>query len=126
MTTSDSDSGRGRGASSGSDGGPATTPNNNDNNSGEGSHSAVLNIVVPVVFIVVVVALGLVFLRWLLRRLRRSRGRGGAWPLFMLSRRKPQLFEVLLSTRGKGRDGSLGWASLQVSPLLVSLSDPRP
>ncbi len=120
MTTSDSGSGRGRGASSGSGGGgAATTPNNNNNNSNGGtSHSALVNIVLLVVFVVVVVAVGLVFLRWLLRHLRRSRGRG-AWPLFLRSEPKPKLFEVSLSTRGKGLDGSTGWASLKVSPLVI-------
>lgn len=126
MATSDSDSGRGRGASSGSGGGPATTPNNN-NSRGDKSHSALMNIVVPVVFVVIVVAFGLVFLWWLLRRLRRSRGRGDAWPLFMRSERKPELFEVSLSTRGKGRDGNSGWGSLQPASVdLISSEDRRP
>ena len=123
MTTSDSGRGRGEsassGGSSGGDGGAAASPNKN--NRGGTSHSALVNLVVPVVFVVVLVAFGLAFMRWLMRRLRRSRG-GGAWPLFMRSERKPQLFEVSLSAKEKGREGSSGWGSLQVSLLLVSLS----
>lgn len=123
MTTSDSGRGRGEsassGGSSGGDGGAATSPNKN--NRGGTSHSALVNVVVPVVFVVVLVAFGLAFMRWLMRRLRRSRGRG-AWPLFMWSERKPQLFEVSLSAKEKSREGSSGWGSLQVSLLLVSLS----
>ncbi|KAM5543474.1 hypothetical protein V8D89_002725 [Ganoderma adspersum] len=113
MTTSDSGRGRGEssgGSSSSDGGGAATSPNKN--NRGGTSHNALVNVIVPVVFVVVLAVFGLAFMRWLLRRLRRSRGRG-AWPLFMRSEQKPQLFEVSLSTSGKGRDGSSGWGSLQ-------------
>ncbi|PIL23130.1 hypothetical protein GSI_14439 [Ganoderma sinense ZZ0214-1] len=121
MTTSDS--GRGRGESSGgSSGGAATSPNKN--NRGGTSHSALVNIVVPVVFVMVLVAFGVVFMRWLMRRLRRSRGRG-AWSLFMRSEQKPQLYEVSLSTKGKDREGTSGWGSLQPASVDVIPGEER-
>ncbi|KAI1794309.1 hypothetical protein LXA43DRAFT_996523 [Ganoderma leucocontextum] len=107
MTTSDS--GRGRGVSSGSSGAPATTPNSTSDGK---SHGVLVNVVVPVVFVVVVVAFGLLFLGWLLRRLRRSRGSGRVlWPLFEGLERRPQLFAVSLHMQETGQDGS--WSTLQ-------------